>query len=163
VWRLVCLSVAIATLLIISNTGRAQTFAPPKLSLAGREQAAKKDPIQVITKETPEVITKETPPQVIAKEKPAVAVKQTPEVITNPPVAKKQIAEVITKPAPPVAKKQVAAAITKLNSQVASKASLTACQHIERECAWARSCAMVAARVNLGSRCLSAVPNGWTI
>ena len=119
--RLVCLSVAIATLLIISNTGRAQTFAPPKLSLAGREQAAKKDPIQVITKETPEVITKETPPQVIAKEKPAVAVKQTPEVITNPPVSKKQTAEVITKPAPPVAKKQVAEVITKPNSPVASK------------------------------------------
>jgi len=120
--RLVCLSVAIATLLIISNTGRAQTFAPPKLSLAGREQAAKKDPIQVITREAPEVITKETPPQVITKEKPAVAKKQTPEVITNQPVAKKQIAEVITKPAPPVAKKQVVAAITKPNSQVASKA-----------------------------------------
>jgi len=118
--RLVCLSVAIATLLIISNTGRAQTFAPPKLSLAGREQAAKKDPIQVITKETPEVITKETPPQVIAKEKPAVAVKQTPEVITNPPVAKKQIAEVITKP-PPVAKKQVTEVTNKPKSQVASK------------------------------------------
>jgi len=120
--RLVCLSVAIATLLIISNTGRAQTFAPPKLPLTGGEQAAKKDPIQVITRETPEVITKETPPQVIAKEKPAAAIKQTPEVITNPPVAKKQIAEVITKPAPPAAKKQVAAAITKPNSQVASKA-----------------------------------------
>jgi len=118
--RLVCLSVAIATLLIIYNTGRAQTFAPPKLSLAGREQAAKKDPIQVITKETPEVITKETPPQVIAKEKPAVAVKQTPEVITNPPVAKKQIAEVITKP-PPVAKKRVAEVTNKPKSQVASK------------------------------------------
>ena len=120
--RLVCLSVAVITLLIISNTGRAQTFAPSKLSVAGREQSAKKDPIQVITRETPEVITKETPPQVIAKEKPAAAIKQTPEVITNPPVAKKQIAEVITKPAPPVAKKQVAAAITKPNSQVASKA-----------------------------------------
>jgi len=116
--RLVCLSVAIATLLIISNTGRAQTFAPSKLSLAGREQAAKKDPIQVITKETPEVITKETPPQVIANEKPAVAVKQTPEVITNPPVSKKQTAEVIAKPAPPVAKKQVAEVITKPNSPV---------------------------------------------
>jgi hypothetical protein len=120
--RLVCLSVTVTTLLIISDTGRAQTFAPPNLSLAGREQAAKKDPIQVITREAPEVITKEIPSQVIAKEKPAVAMKQTPEVITNPPVAKKQIAEVITKPAPPVAKKQVAAAITKPNSQVASKA-----------------------------------------
>ncbi len=118
--RLVCLSVAIATLLIISNTGRAQTFAPPKLSLAGREQT-KKDPIQVITKETPEVITKETPPQVIAKEKPAVAMKQIPEVITKPPVAKKQIAEVITKPAPPAAKKQVAEVTNKPKSQVAPK------------------------------------------
>jgi len=104
--RLVCLSVAVITLLIISNTGRAQTFAPSKLSVAGREQSAKKDPIQVITRETPEVITKETPPQVIAKEKPAAAIKQTPEVITNPPVAKKQVAAAITKP----------------NSQVASKA-----------------------------------------
>jgi hypothetical protein len=119
--RLVCLNVTVTALLIISNTGRAQTFAPPKLSLAGREQAAKKDPIQVITREAPEVITKEIPPQVIAKEKPAVAMKQTPEVITKPPVAKKQIAEVITKPAPPVAKKQVAEVITKPNSPVASK------------------------------------------
>jgi hypothetical protein len=118
--RLVCLNVTVTALLIISNTGRAQTFAPSKLSFAGREQAAKKDPIQVITKETPEVITKETPPQVIAKEKPAVAMKQTPEVITNPPVAKKQIAEVITKP-PPVAKKQVAEVTNKPKSQVASK------------------------------------------
>ena len=118
--RLVCLNVTLTTLLIISNTGRAQTFAPPKLSLAGREQAAKKDPIQVITREAPEVITKEIPPQVIAKEKPAVAMKQTPEVITNPPVAKKQIAEVITKPAPPAAKKHVAEVITKPNSPVAS-------------------------------------------
>ena len=121
--RLVCLNVTVTTLLLISNTGRAQTFAPPKLSLGGREQAAKKDSIQVITKEAPEVITKEIPPQVIAKEKPAVAMKQTPEVITKPPVAKKQIAEVIIKPAPPVAKKQVADVITKPNPRVASKAT----------------------------------------
>jgi hypothetical protein len=82
--RLVCLSVTIATLLIISNSGRAQTFAPSNLSLAGGEQATKKDPIQVITRETPEVITKETPPQIVTKEKPAVAAKQMPEVITKP-------------------------------------------------------------------------------
>ena len=118
--RLVCLNVTVTALLIISNTSRAQTFAPPKLSFTGREQAAKKDPIQVITREAPEVITKEIPSQVIAKEKPAVAVKQTPEVITNPPAAKKQIAEVITKPAPPVVKKQVAAALTKPSSTAAS-------------------------------------------
>ena len=119
--RLVCLNVTLTALLIISNTGRAQTFAPPKLSLAGREQAAKKDPIQVITREAPEVITKEISPQVIAKEKPAVALKQTPEVITNPPVAKKQTAEVITKPAPPAAKKQVVEAIAKPAPPVAKK------------------------------------------
>jgi len=119
--RLVCLNVTVTALLIISNTGRAQTFAPSKLSFAGREQAAKKDPVQVITREAPEVITKEIPSPVIAKEKPAVAIKQTPEVITNPPVANKQIAEVITKPAPPVAKKQLAEAITKPNSTAASK------------------------------------------
>jgi len=106
--RLVSLSVTIATLLIISNTGRAQTFAPSKLPLAGREQAAKKDPIQVITRETPEVLTRETPPQVITKEKPAVATKQMPEVITKPvpQVAKKQMPEVITKPIPQVATKE---------------------------------------------------------
>ena len=119
--RLVCLNVTVTTLLIISNTGRAQTFAPPKLSFTGREQAAKKDPIQVITREAPEVITKEIPSQVIAKEKPAVAVKQTPEVITNPPAAKKQIAEVITKPAAPAAKKHVSEVITRPSSPVASK------------------------------------------
>jgi hypothetical protein len=115
--------VTVTTLLIISNTGRAQTFAPPKLSLTGREQAAKKDPIQVITREAPEVITKETPPQVITKEKAAIATKQVPDVITKPipQVAKKQIAEVPPK-APPVAKKQVAEVITKPNSQAASKA-----------------------------------------
>jgi hypothetical protein len=106
--RLVCLSVTIATLLIISNSGRAQTFAPSKLSFAGREQATKKDPIQVITRETPEVLTRETPPQVITKEKPAVAAKPMPEVISKPvpPVAKKQAAEVITKPIPQVATKE---------------------------------------------------------
>jgi hypothetical protein len=77
--RLVCLSVTIATLLIISNSGRAQTFAPSNLALVGGEQETKKDPIQVITRETPDVITKEAPPQVVTKEKPAVAAKQMPE------------------------------------------------------------------------------------
>ncbi len=106
--RLVSLNVTIATLLIISNIGRAQTFTPPKLSFAEREQATKKDPIQVITRETPEVITKETPAQAFTNEKPPVAAKQMPEVIAKPvpPVAKKQMAEVITKPIPQVAAKE---------------------------------------------------------
>jgi len=120
--RLVCLSVTIATLLIISNTGHAQTFAPPKLSLAEREPATKKDSIQVITREIPEVITKETSAQVITKEKPAVAAKQMPEVISKPvpPVAKKQVAEV-AKPVSPGAKKQVPEVIIKPIPQVAAK------------------------------------------
>ena len=117
--RLVCLNVTVGTLLIISNTGRAQTFAPSKLSFAEREQAVKKDPIQVITKEAPEVITKEIPPKVIAKEKTAVPMKQTPEVITNPPVAKKQVAEV-ARQVSPAAKKQAAEVITKPTPQVAT-------------------------------------------
>ena len=106
--RPVCLSLTITALLTISDTGRAQTFAPPKLQLAEREQAIKKDPIQVITRETPEVITKEAPPQVIAKEKPAVAMKQMPEVIAKPvpQVGKKQVAEVVSKPIPRVAIKE---------------------------------------------------------
>jgi hypothetical protein len=106
------------------------------LSLAGREQATKKDPIQVITRETPEVLTREAPPQVITKEKPAVAAKQMPEVITKPvpPVAKKQVAEVITKPIPqvaakertfepvrPIAKEKLPEVITKPVPQVATK------------------------------------------
>ncbi len=120
--RLVCLSVTIATLLIISNTGHAQTFAPPKLSLAEREPATKKDSIQVITREIPEVITKETSAQLITKEKPAVAAKQMPEVITKPvpPVAKKQVAE-LAKPVSPGAKKQVPEVIIKPIPQVAAK------------------------------------------
>ncbi len=106
--RLACLSVTIATLLIISDIGRAQTFAPPELSFVEREQATKKDPIQVITRETPEVITKETPAQAFTNEKPPVATKHVPEVIIKPvpPVAKKQMAEVITKPIPQVAAKE---------------------------------------------------------
>ncbi len=116
--RPVCLSVTIATLLTISNTGRAQTFAPPKLSFAEREQATKKDPIQVITRETPEVIT---------KEKPAIATKQVPEVITKPipQVATKERTfepvRPIAKEKPPVTTKQMPEVITKPIPQVATK------------------------------------------
>jgi hypothetical protein len=119
--RLVCLNVTLIALLIISNTGRAQTFAPSKLSFTGRDQPAKKEPIEVITREAPEVITKEIPSRVIAKEKPAVAMKQTPEVIINPPVAKNQSAEVITKQAPPLTKKQVAEVTSKPVALVTKK------------------------------------------
>jgi hypothetical protein len=76
--------------------------------LAGREQATKKDPIQVITRETPEAFTREARPQAITNEKPAVAAKKTPEVITKPvpPAAKKEVAEVPTKLTPQLAAKE---------------------------------------------------------
>jgi len=144
VWRPVCLSVTITTLLIISNTGRAQTFAPSKLPLAGGEQATKKDSIKVITRETPEVITKEMPPQVTTKEKPAIAAKQMPEVTTKPipevatkgktfepvrPIAhynlktpdRREESVPVTKEKPAVVTKQMPEVITKPIPQVAAK------------------------------------------
>jgi hypothetical protein len=81
--RLVCLSVTSTAFLILSITSPAQTFAPPNLKLDNSEQAAKKDPIQVITRELPEVITKETSAQGITKEKAPMVTKQPPEVIAK--------------------------------------------------------------------------------
>ena len=109
---------ATAALLIIFTTiAYAQTLAPPKLAVtASQPPPAKKDSVQVVTKETPEVIVTETPhvPQVITKEpqvvtkekqavtkeKQAVAAKEMPSVVT------KQMPEVITKPAPKVVTKE---------------------------------------------------------
>jgi hypothetical protein len=72
--------VATAALLIIFTTiAYAQTLAPPKLAVtASQPPPAKKDSVQVVTKETPEVIVTETPhvPQVITKE-PQVVTKET--------------------------------------------------------------------------------------
>jgi hypothetical protein len=82
--RLVCLSVLSAAFLSIPITSPAQSFAPPKLKLENSEQPPKKDPIQVITRETPEVITKQTSPEVITKEKTPMVRKQTPDVIAKP-------------------------------------------------------------------------------
>ena len=70
---------ATAALLIIFTTiAYAQTLAPPKLAVtASQPPPAKKDSVQVVTKETPEVIVTETPhvPQVITKE-PQVVTKE---------------------------------------------------------------------------------------
>jgi outer membrane biosynthesis protein TonB len=109
-------SAATAALLTICTTiAYAQSLAPPKLAVtASQPPPAKKDSVQVITKETPEVIVKETPhapqvrepqvvtkePQVVTKEKQPAAAKETPSVVT------KQKPEVITKPAPKVAKEK---------------------------------------------------------
>jgi outer membrane biosynthesis protein TonB len=109
-------SAATAALLTIFTTiAYAQSLAPSKLAVtASQPPPAKKDSVQVITKEAPEVIVKETPhapqvrepqvvtkePQVITKENQAAAAKEMPSVVT------KQKPEVISKPAPKVAKEK---------------------------------------------------------
>jgi hypothetical protein len=122
-------SVATAALSIIFTTiAYAQTLAPPKLAVtASQPPPAKKDSVQVVTKETPEVIVTETPhvpqvitkePQVVTKEKQAVtkerqsvAAKEMPSVVT------KQMPEVITKPAPKVVTKEKKPKTTPLVSE----------------------------------------------
>jgi hypothetical protein len=121
--------VATAALSIIFTTiAYAQTLAPPKLAVtASQPPPAKKDSVQVVTKETPEVIVTETPhvpqvitkePQVVTKEKQAVtkekqsvAAKELPSVVT------KQMPEVITKPAPKVVTKEKKPKTTPLVSE----------------------------------------------
>jgi hypothetical protein len=107
--------VATAALLIIFTTiAYAQTLAPPKLAVtASQPPPAKKDSVQVVTKETPEVIVTETPhvPQVVTKEKHAVAAKEMPSVVT------KQMPEVISKPAPKVVTKEKKPKTTPLVSE----------------------------------------------
>ena len=113
---------ATAALLIIFTTiASAQTLAPPKLAVtAGQPPPAKKDSVQVVTKETPEVSVTETPqvpqmitkePQVVTKEKQAVAAKEMPSVVT------KQMPEVISKPAPKVVTKEKKPKTTPLVSE----------------------------------------------
>jgi hypothetical protein len=103
------LSAATTALLIISTTpGWAQTFVPTNLATTVSKEPAKKDSIQVITRETPEVIVRETPqvitkePQVVTKEKQAVVPKDEPQVVT------KHTPEVVAKPKPQVVKKEKA-------------------------------------------------------
>jgi hypothetical protein len=121
--------VATAALSIIFTTiAYAQTLAPPKLAVtASQPPPAKKDSVQVVTKETPEVIVTETPhvpqvvtkePQVVTKEKQpvtkekhAVAAKEMPSVVT------KQMPEVISKPAPKVVTKEKKPKTTPLVSE----------------------------------------------
>jgi len=121
--RLVCLSVTSTAFLILCITSPAQTFAPPNLKLDNSEQAAKKDPIQVITRELPEVITKETSTQVITKEKAPTVRKQTPEVIAKsaPQVVtkekKSETAKPITsEPIRPIASKPTPQGFSKRNA-----------------------------------------------
>jgi hypothetical protein len=121
--------VATAALLIIFTTiASAQTLAPPKLAVtASQPPPAKKDSVQVVTKETPEVIVTETPhvpqvitkePQVVTKEKQAVT-KEKHAVAAKemPPVVTKQVPEVISKPAPKVVTKEKKPKTTPLVSE----------------------------------------------
>jgi len=121
--------VATATLSIIFTTiAYAQTLAPPKLAVtASQPPPAKKDSVQVVTKETPEVIVTETPhvpqvitkePQVVTKEKQAVTKeKQSVAAKEMPSVVTKQMPEVITKPAPKVVTKEKKPKTTPLVSE----------------------------------------------
>ena len=99
-------SAAIAALLIISTAvASAQTFAPSKLAVAASQPApAKKDSVQVITRETPEVIVRETPrvrePQVITKDAEIVTNEKQPVTTEKQPVATKEPARVATKRIP---------------------------------------------------------------
>jgi hypothetical protein len=121
--------VATAALLIICTTiAYAQTLAPPKLAVtASQPPPAKKDSVQVVTKETPEVIVTETPhvpqvttkePQVVTKEKQSVSKeKQTTPAKEMPSVVTKQMPEVISKPAPKVVTKEKKPKTTPLVSE----------------------------------------------
>jgi hypothetical protein len=121
--------VATAALSIIFTTiAYAQTLAPPKLAVAASQPPpAKKDSVQVVTKETPEVIVTETPhvpqvitkePQVVTKEKQAVTKeKQSVAAKEMPSVVTKQMPEVITKPAPKVVTKEKKPKTTPLVSE----------------------------------------------
>ena len=111
----------VALSIIFTTIAYAQTLAPPKLAVtASQPPPAKKDSVQVVTKETPEVIVTETPhvpqvitkePQVVTKEKQSVAAKEMPSVVT------KQMPEVITKPAPKVVAKEKKPKTTPLVSE----------------------------------------------
>jgi hypothetical protein len=120
--------------MIFTTIAYSQTLAPARLAVSGSQPPpAKKDSVQVITKETPEVIvtphmpqvrepqvvtkepqvvTKEPQVQVVTKEKQAVtnekqavAAKEMPSVVTR------RIPEVVSKPAPQVVTKEKASKI----------------------------------------------------
>ena len=114
--------------IIFTAIAYAQTLAPPKLAVtASQPPPAKKDSVQVVTKETPEVIVTETPhvpqvitkePQVVTKEKQAVTKeKQSVAAKEMPSVVTKQKPEVITKPAPKVVTKEKKPKTTPLVSE----------------------------------------------
>jgi hypothetical protein len=122
-------------LIICTTIAYAQTLAPPKLAVtASQPPPAKKDSVQVVTKETPEVIVTETPhvpqvttkepqvvtkePQVVTKEKQSVSKeKQAAAAKEMPSVVTKQMPEVISKPAPKVVTKEKKPKTTPLVSE----------------------------------------------
>jgi hypothetical protein len=114
-------------LIIFTTIAYAQTLAPPKLGISSSQAPpAKKDSVQVITKETPretpqvpkvrepQVVTKDTQeaakePQVVTKEKQAVTKeKQAVAAKEMPSAVMTGMPEVKSKPAPQVVKKEKA-------------------------------------------------------
>jgi len=115
--------VATAALLIIFTTiAYAQTLAPPKLAVTtSQPPPAKKDSVQVVTKETPEVVLRETShqPQVITKE-PPVATKE-PQVVTKEPQAVAKEKQTVAKEKPTVTTKEMPSVVTKRMPEAKSK------------------------------------------
>jgi hypothetical protein len=106
-------------LIIFTTIAYAQTLAPPKLAVtASQPPPAKKDSIQVITKEPPEVTVKETHvPQV---KEPQVVTKE-PEVVTKEPQVVTKEKQAVTKEKPAVATKEMPSVVTKGAPEVNSK------------------------------------------
>jgi len=121
--RSVRVSAAIAALFIIFTTiVYAQTLAPPRLAVgASQPPPAKKDSVQVVTKETPEVVLRETShqPQVITKE-PPVATKE-PQVVTKEPQAVAKEKQTVAKEKPTVTTKEMPSVVTKRMPEAKSK------------------------------------------
>ncbi|MEY2492086.1 MAG: hypothetical protein QOH24_1037 [Verrucomicrobiota bacterium] len=146
----ICLSVAITAVLAISTTAsRAQELAPPKLHLAGHDQEAKKDAVQVITKEPAQVITKQTArvtmkePQVITKQPAQVSTREKISEPTRPithynyktPDGKKESAPIITQYYP----KQIVHPFAKVDRHLDPKLTQAATIAQERAHAHSRS------------------------
>jgi hypothetical protein len=117
-----------ALLMIFTAIAYAQTLAPPKLAVsASQPPPAKKDSVQVITKETPEVIVNETPhvpqtsePQMVTKE-PQVVTKESHVVTTEPQTVRKEKQAVAAKEMPSVATKRMPELVSKPAPQVVKK------------------------------------------
>ena len=109
-----------ALLIIFTTIAYAQILAPPKLAVTASQQPpAKKDSVQVITRETPEVTMREAP-QVVTRE-PQIVTKEQPAVRKEPQVVTKEKQAVVTKEEPQRVTKQKPEVVAKPNPQVVKK------------------------------------------